>query len=130
AALSLLYSDIKPDYYARQGYVLCPAYEGWAGPTATADGGRGKTGRARLLPSHGADESGSAGASPSRVAGDETASGEMQLCPLNAAQELSDIAVLYAGYHGALPLAVERPADYWEYLLRKGPADEFLWLMD
>lgn len=29
AALSLLYSDIKPDYYARLGYVLCPSFEGW-----------------------------------------------------------------------------------------------------
>ncbi|REK19279.1 MAG: GNAT family N-acetyltransferase [Planctomycetota bacterium] len=28
AALSLLYSDIKPEYYARQGYVLCPSLEG------------------------------------------------------------------------------------------------------
>ncbi len=27
--LSMLYSDVKPDYYARQGYVLCPSWEGW-----------------------------------------------------------------------------------------------------
>ena len=27
--LSILYSDVKPEYYARQGYVLCPAWEGW-----------------------------------------------------------------------------------------------------
>jgi predicted N-acetyltransferase YhbS len=29
AALGLLYSDIKPDYYARMGYALCPSLEGW-----------------------------------------------------------------------------------------------------
>ena len=29
AALSVLYSDIGPDYYARLGYVLCPSLEGW-----------------------------------------------------------------------------------------------------
>ncbi len=27
--LSVLYSDIEPQYYARLGYVLCPALEGW-----------------------------------------------------------------------------------------------------
>ena len=32
AALSVLYSDIDPDYYARLGYVKCPAYEGWREP--------------------------------------------------------------------------------------------------
>ncbi len=29
AALSLLYSDIRPEYYARLGYALCPSLEGW-----------------------------------------------------------------------------------------------------
>jgi predicted N-acetyltransferase YhbS len=29
AALSILYSDVKPDYYARLGYLLCPSLEGW-----------------------------------------------------------------------------------------------------
>jgi predicted N-acetyltransferase YhbS len=29
-ALSVLYSDIGADYYARLGYVLCPSLEGWA----------------------------------------------------------------------------------------------------
>ncbi len=27
--MSVLYSDIKPDYYARLGYVLCPSWEGF-----------------------------------------------------------------------------------------------------
>ncbi len=42
AGMSVLYSDIKPDYYARLGYVLCPSWEGyrevqgeWPGPAPT-----------------------------------------------------------------------------------------------
>lgn len=34
AALSVLYSDIEPDYYSRLGYVLCPALQGWREPAA------------------------------------------------------------------------------------------------
>ncbi len=30
--LSLLYSDIDPNYYARLGYTLCPSLEGWRAP--------------------------------------------------------------------------------------------------
>jgi predicted N-acetyltransferase YhbS len=36
AALSVLYSDIEPTYYARLGYVLCPALQGWREPAAVA----------------------------------------------------------------------------------------------
>ncbi|MEX0676819.1 MAG: GNAT family N-acetyltransferase [Pirellulales bacterium] len=32
AAISLLYSDIRPDYYANMGYILCPSFEGWRDP--------------------------------------------------------------------------------------------------
>lgn len=32
AALSVLYSDIEPGYYARRGYVLCPSWAGWLDP--------------------------------------------------------------------------------------------------
>lgn len=32
AALSVLYSDIDPTYYARRGYILCPAWAGWRDP--------------------------------------------------------------------------------------------------
>jgi GNAT superfamily N-acetyltransferase len=32
AALSVLYSDIEPGYYARRGYVLCPSWVGWLDP--------------------------------------------------------------------------------------------------
>jgi GNAT superfamily N-acetyltransferase len=36
AALSILYSDIDPDYYARLGYQLCPSFEGWRDLSAAA----------------------------------------------------------------------------------------------
>jgi predicted N-acetyltransferase YhbS len=36
AALSVLYSDIEPQYYARRGYTLCPSWEGWCQPNAAA----------------------------------------------------------------------------------------------
>lgn len=33
-AISILYSDIEPGYYARLGYVLCPSWDGWRDPRA------------------------------------------------------------------------------------------------
>jgi predicted acetyltransferase len=36
AALSILYSDIEPQYYARRGYTLCPSWEGWSHPAEAA----------------------------------------------------------------------------------------------
>ncbi len=44
-ALSALYSDIKPDYYVRLGYVLCPAFSGWCDLRDTSPP---RTGRQRL----------------------------------------------------------------------------------
>jgi predicted N-acetyltransferase YhbS len=32
AALSVLFSDIDPGYYARRGYALCPSWCGWSDP--------------------------------------------------------------------------------------------------
>jgi GNAT superfamily N-acetyltransferase len=46
AALSLLYSDIDPDYYARLGYAICPSWEGWHDLAA---GGPGGTATHRLV---------------------------------------------------------------------------------
>lgn len=37
AVLSVLYSDIEPQYYARRGYTLCPAWEGWTHPSEISD---------------------------------------------------------------------------------------------
>lgn len=39
ARMSLLYSDINPEFYARVGYQRCPSWEGWADITGT-DGSR------------------------------------------------------------------------------------------
>ena len=36
ARLSVLFSDIDPGYYARIGYLRCPAVEGWACPQQSA----------------------------------------------------------------------------------------------
>jgi predicted N-acetyltransferase YhbS len=36
AALSVLYSDIEPGYYARRGYLLCPSWVGWLDPCDAA----------------------------------------------------------------------------------------------
>jgi len=33
--LSILFSDIDPDFYARLGYAVCPAFEGWYRPEAS-----------------------------------------------------------------------------------------------
>lgn len=38
AAISLLYSDIDPSYYAQRGYVTCPSFEGWRDPNANWPG--------------------------------------------------------------------------------------------
>ncbi len=100
AALCLLYSDIPPAYYARQAYVVCPAHEG------------------RRASRRQPDVQG-----PPRRAG-------FTLIPLDVEQHSSSMADMYTAYHGSLPLAIARPADYWQYLLRKGPADERFWLRD
>jgi len=47
AAISLLYSDIKPEYYARLGYALCPALQGWRKTSAISPAAAG---RFRLAP--------------------------------------------------------------------------------
>jgi len=38
AQLSVLYSDIDPNYYARLGYQLCPSLEGWRKPAVVDTG--------------------------------------------------------------------------------------------
>ncbi len=105
AVLSLLYSDVRPDYYARQGYVQCPSHEGW-------------TSRSR-------EPSGTGGA-----AHHSTAGAARLAAPTDIEHDLPRMAEMYAAFHGSLPLAIARPADYWQYLLRKSSADEFYWLLD
>jgi hypothetical protein len=115
-AISLLYSDVPPDYYARHGYRLCPAHEGWAG--------------GRREPSGSGDAVYCGDTSPARFAGPAEVRGEMRLIPVDLRHDLPEMAAMYAAFHGLRPLAIARPDDYWEYLARKGPADEFFWLAD
>jgi predicted N-acetyltransferase YhbS len=112
AAVSLLYSDVPPGYYARQGYVVCRSHEGWASacrqPSATNQ--RASLERASRR--------------------EPEAPGEMRLVPLDVEHDASSMAETYAAFHGSLPVAIARPADYWQYLLRKNQADERFWLED
>ncbi len=96
AALSLLYSDINPDYYARLGYARCPSLEGWTDP---------RTFSPERRPAH-------------------------RLEPIAAIEHLPELATLYAGYHGAMPLSIARDAGYWQSLLDRAPDDRFYRLAD
>ncbi len=52
AAWSVLYCDIKPDYYARLGYALCPSLEGWRDPRDGARRPRQRAGWSAFRLSH------------------------------------------------------------------------------
>ncbi len=52
-SVGMLYSDINPDYYARLGYLHCPANEGWADPRSA---GSNVSQACRLVPLSPADE--------------------------------------------------------------------------
>ncbi|HEY2894015.1 MAG TPA: GNAT family N-acetyltransferase, partial [Pirellulales bacterium] len=91
AALSILYSDIDPAYYARRGYILCHSWAGWRDPC---------------------DEL------PARAV-------THRFVPIAAAEHLARLTELYASYHGAAPLSVERNAEYWQMTLKKFPTDQF-----
>ena len=95
AAISVLYSDIDPDYYARLGYVLCPSLEGWRDPLHSPP----------IAP-------------------------RLRLESVAPADHLPAITELYAGYHGAMPLSIERSADYWAALLKKYADDRFYALVE
>ena len=45
AQISLLYSDVDPSYYARLGYSLCAAWEGWLQPSLSICSEPGPAGR-------------------------------------------------------------------------------------
>ncbi len=94
AAISLLYSDISPDYYARLGYQRCPAREGYSKTDAPP-------------PPDG-----------------------LSLRRFEPAPETAAMAALYEAHHAVAPIAIERTADYWRYLLTKSQQDEFYWLVD
>jgi GNAT superfamily N-acetyltransferase len=95
AALSVLYSDIEPQYYARRGYTICPAWEGWTHPNEIAE-----------------------------------LAGGPRLKPISAEEHLEKLARLYADYHGAAALSVDRDEEYWRAMLKKSPTDTFHALVD
>lgn len=99
--LSLLYSDIDPNFYAKLGYWQAPAWCGW-----------------RDLPQVPSDAEDSQSAAP--VAG--------KLVPFDGRQEVDAMAAMYAACHGTRPLSIVRGPEYWAHLFERQPADEYLWL--
>ena len=96
AAWSVLYSDIKPAYYERLGYTLCPSWLGWCDP---------KVATVKM-------------------------NTELRLAPIAAGDHLDELARMYAGYHGAMPLSIARDAEYWAAMLKKFADDKFYALVE
>jgi len=94
--LSLLYSDIDPEFYARLGYVRCPSYAGWIKPETSAL---------------------------------RTTSTSTELHPFSIKDQLESVSAMYAAYHGAQPICIERPLEYWRYLSQIRTEDRFFWLV-
>lgn len=97
AAVSLLFSDVDPGYYVRQGYTLCPAHQA----------------RAEALPV----EEGSA----------PLAADAERLEPFAGRAGLGRMTGLWHACHGARGLRLERSSAYWELLFDRRPDDEFYW---
>ncbi|MBI1901845.1 MAG: GNAT family N-acetyltransferase [Planctomycetia bacterium] len=102
-ALSVLYSDIGTNYYARLGYSACPSHEGWI--DLSASGGR---------------------QSPAACDDAPTSPHNLGLSARNASDAVEELAHLYSADHGAAPLCIHRGSEYWDYLLRKSTAGELL----
>lgn len=96
AALSLLYSDIDPNYYAQRGYLICPSFEGWRDLNAQSP--------RDAAPHH--------------------------LVEIHPASHLPALMKLYRAYHGAMPLAIDRDARYWDALLNRFADERFFALAD
>lgn len=93
--MSVLYSDIDPNYYAKCGYVLCPSYEGWFRP------------RDEEFP--------------------QSASG-LSLVEFDVREEFTEVATMYAEYHGAAAISIVRDKAYWDSIIEKFPHDRYFWL--
>ncbi len=100
--LSLLYSDIDPDYYARLGYRICSSWHGRADQSSAAE----------LLASPPPESSG------------------FKLLPSSAPDQWEMLADFYQQYHSGFAISISRNADYWKYLLAKDRDDLFFWLHD
>ena len=101
AALGLLYSNIEPGYYAKLGYVLCDSLSGMV-DTSTAD----------------------------PAAGPASSESPLRYEAVQPAARRPEIESLYAAYHAKFPISIARNTEYWDYVFRKGAADEFALLSD
>jgi predicted N-acetyltransferase YhbS len=101
--LSLLYSDIDPQFYARLGYRQAPAWHGWRDLSDTAS-------------------------APDKS--DASGDGALELTPFDGRNQLEAMDAMYHAYHGARPLSIARTTEYWLHLFERRPEDEFFWLLD
>ncbi len=94
--LGILFSDIPVDYYARLGYVTCPAWEG-----------RLDLETLNTIPHT-----------------------PLNLAPFDPMKEIASLQETYTRRHAALPFAIARTEDYWDYLIRKSPTNLYYWVLD
>lgn len=100
AQLSILFSDVNPNYYERMGYQLAPAHQGEA---IVAE----KLAAAQQF----IDEAGT------------------RIDTLDAPTSIETLMRVYQKDQGREPLSIARSAEYWRYLIARQPDDEFLSLV-
>jgi predicted N-acetyltransferase YhbS len=100
AQLSVLFSDVRPAYYERMGYVLAPAH-------------RGEAIVAEKL------------AAAQRLLDEACTRCESFDAPTN----VETIMHIYQEDHAREPLAIARREEYWRYLFARQPDDEFFALV-
>ncbi len=100
AQLSVLFSDVNPNYYERMGYQLAPAHQGEAVVAEKLPVAQ------RLLDVAGA-----------------------RFATLDAPSGIETLIRVYQEDQGREPLSIARSAEYWRYLIARQPDDEFLSLV-
>lgn len=120
---SVLYSDINPAFYERLGYQHCSSWRMASPGDAQA---APSTGSRRADSPPGEHESAARHSAVDRAAWqlvrfDPAAAGEGD-------KAIEAMAAMYEADHGARPLSIVRPLEYWRHQLAKQPDDEFYWL--
>lgn len=100
AQLSVLFSDVNPNYYERMGYQLAPAHQGEAIVAEKLPAAL------RLLDAAGA-----------------------RFDTLDAPTSIETLMRVYQDDQGRETLSIARSAEYWRYLIARQPGDEFLSLV-
>lgn len=100
--LSLLYSDIDPEFYATLGYQLAPAFSGWCDREQQAD-------LSRPLAVMQPDDN-------------------PHLERFDGRQGLAAMAKMYQSFHSSRPLSIVRSPEYWAHLFERQPTDEYYWI--